>query len=152
MFVGLQRSVKRRMRDGPQTFQKSSHVTRFGCIRHIRVTVSLDNALHHNKEHSLGKVLHFHSAPSCSILTSLQDQFNCKQLNKACYKMYSSRSVSNRDSPLGRIDMGGKIKKVWFTYSDTLFPLYFLILRQVCFLALFDLRTPSFANLPIYIY
>ena len=99
MFVGLQRSVKRRMRDGPQTFQKSSHVTRFGCIRHIRVTVSLDNALHHNKEHSLGKVLLFHSAPSCSILTSLQDQFNCKQLNKACYKMYSSRSVSNGDSP-----------------------------------------------------
>ena len=36
--------------------------------------------------------------------------------------------------------------------SDTLFPLYFSILRQVCFLAFFDLRTPSFANLPIYIY
>ena len=53
---------------------------------------------------------------------------------------------------LGRSDMGGKIKKVWFTYSDTLFSLYFLILRQVRFLAFFYLRTPSFANLPIYIY
>ena len=48
--------------------------------------------------------------------------------------------------------MGGKIKKVRITYSDTLFPLYFLILRQVCFLAFFDLGTPSFANLHIYIY
>ena len=53
-------------------------------------------------------------------------------------------------SPLGRIDMGGKIKKVPFRYSDTLFLLYFLILRQVCFLALFDLRPPSFANFAFY--
>ena len=42
--------------------------------------------------------------------------------------------------------MGGDIKKIGFTYSDTLFFLYFLILRQVCFLAFFDLRPPSFAN------
>ena len=58
-----------------------------------------------------------------------------------------------RFSPLciiGRIDMGGKIKKVPFRYSDTLFFLYFLILRQVCFLALFDLRPPSFANFAFY--
>ena len=51
---------------------------------------------------------------------------------------------------LGRIHMGGKIKKVPFRYSDTLFFLYFLILRQVCFLALFDLRPPSFANFAFY--
>ena len=48
--------------------------------------------------------------------------------------------------------MGGKIKKGAFTYSDTLFPLYFSILRQVCFLAFFDLRTPSFANFPDCVY
>ena len=36
--------------------------------------------------------------------------------------------------------------------SDTLFPLYFSILRQVCFLAFFDLRTPSFANFPVCVY
>ena len=54
-------------------------------------------------------------------------------------------------SMLGHIGMGGKIK-VWFTYSDTLFPLYSLILTQVCLLAFFDLRTLSFANLPIFIY
>ena len=36
--------------------------------------------------------------------------------------------------------------------SDTLFPLYFSILRQVCFLAFFDLRTPSFANFPDCVY
>ena len=46
--------------------------------------------------------------------------------------------------------MGGKIKKVPFRYSDTLFFLYFLILRQVCFLPLFDLRPPSFANFAFY--
>ena len=53
---------------------------------------------------------------------------------------------------LGRSDIGGKIKKGAFTYSDTLFPLYFSILRQVCFLAFFDLRTPSFANFPVCVY
>ena len=47
---------------------------------------------------------------------------------------------------IGRIDIGGQIKKVTFTYSDTLFSLYFSIRRQVCFLAFFYLRTPSFAN------
>ena len=47
---------------------------------------------------------------------------------------------------VGRIDIGGEIKIVTVTYADTLFFLYFLILRQVCFLAFFDLRTPSFAN------
>ena len=36
--------------------------------------------------------------------------------------------------------------------SDTLFPLYFSILGQVCFLAFFDLRTPSFANFPDSVY
>ena len=54
--------------------------------------------------------------------------------------------------PIGRSDIGGKIKKGAFTYSDTLFPLYFSILRQVCFLAFFDLRTPSFANFPVCVY
>ena len=34
--------------------------------------------------------------------------------------------------------------------SDTLFPLYFSILRQVCFLAFFDLRTPSFITIYIH--
>ena len=53
---------------------------------------------------------------------------------------------------IGRSDIGGKIKKGAFTYSDTLFPLYFSILRQVCFLAFFDLRTPSFANFPDCVY
>ena len=50
----------------------------------------------------------------------------------------------------------GKVKGGYSTgvkyYSDTLFPLYFSILRQVYFLAFFYLGTPSFANLPIYIY
>ena len=55
-----------------------------------------------------------------------------------------------KDRGVGRIDMGGKIKKVPFRYSDTLFFLYFLILRQVCFLPLFDLRPPSFANFAFY--
>ena len=55
-----------------------------------------------------------------------------------------------RGPPLGRIDMGGKIKKVSFTYSDTLFFLYFLILRHVCFLAFFDLSPPSFAIFAFY--
>ena len=32
------------------------------------------------------------------------------------------------------------------------FPLYFSILRQVCFLAFFYLRTPSFANFPDCVY
>ena len=48
--------------------------------------------------------------------------------------------------------MGGKIKKVVFKHSDTLFSLYFSILRQVCFLAFFDMRTPSFANFPDCVY
>ena len=47
---------------------------------------------------------------------------------------------------LGRIDRGGKIKNSPFRHSDTLFLLYFLILRQVCFLAFFDLKPPSFAK------
>ena len=36
--------------------------------------------------------------------------------------------------------------------SDILFFLYFSILRQVCFLAFFDLRTPSFANFSVCVY
>ena len=47
---------------------------------------------------------------------------------------------------LGCIDRGGKIKNCPFWHSDTLFLLYFLILRQVCFLAFFDLKPPSFAK------
>ena len=54
--------------------------------------------------------------------------------------------------PLGRSDIGCKIKKVAFKHSDTLFSLYFSILRQVCFLAFFDIRTPSFANFPVCVY
>ena len=48
---------------------------------------------------------------------------------------------------IGCIELGGKIKKVHFTYWLTLFSLYFLILRLISFLAFFDLRLPSFANL-----
>ena len=63
----------------------------------------------------------------------------------------SSSSKSSSSSPssstLGCIELGGKIKKVHFTYWLTLFSLYFLILRLVSFLAFFDLRLPSFANL-----
>ena len=54
--------------------------------------------------------------------------------------------------PMERIDIGGEIKNVTVTYADTLFFLYFLILRQVCFLAFFDLRTPSFANFAFCVY
>ena len=39
---------------------------------------------------------------------------------------------------LGCSEMGDKIKKVRFTYWLTLFSLYFLILRTIYFLALFD--------------
>ena len=39
--------------------------------------------------------------------------------------------------------MGGKIKKVRFTYWLTLFSLNFLILRTIYFIAFFDLRPPS---------
>ena len=82
-----------------------------------------------------------------------------RRLQNACLKTWlcqsqpiikSSLTVTTiaHPYPLGCID------KYFSSISipDTLFPLYFLILRQVCFLAFFDLRTPSFANLPIYIY
>ena len=39
---------------------------------------------------------------------------------------------------VGCIELGGKIKKVHFTYWLTLFSLYFLILRTIYFLAFFD--------------
>ena len=47
---------------------------------------------------------------------------------------------------IGCIELGGKIKKVHFTYWLTLFSLYFLILRLIYFLTFFDLMPPSFAN------
>ena len=48
---------------------------------------------------------------------------------------------------LGCSEMGGKIKKVHFTYWLTLFSLYFLILRTIYFSAFFDERPPSFAKI-----
>ena len=37
-------------------------------------------------------------------------------------------------------------------FPDTCISLYFLILREVSFLELFDLGSPSFANMHIYVY
>ena len=65
-------------------------------------------------------------------------------------KMYRAPTIPGKiifmTLSLGRIDRGGKIKNSHFRHSDTLFLLYFLILRQVCFLAFFDLKPPSFAK------
>ena len=47
-------------------------------------------------------------------------------------------TVGSRVPTLGCIELGGKIKKVHFTYWLTLFSLYFLILRTIYFLAFFD--------------
>ena len=49
-----------------------------------------------------------------------------------------SASSSSSSSSLGCIELGGKIKKIHFTYWLTLFSLYFLILRTIYFLAFFD--------------
>ena len=39
--------------------------------------------------------------------------------------------------PIGRSDMGGKIKKVWFTYSDTLFSSVFFNSKTALFSCIF---------------
>ena len=97
--------------------------------------------------------------PICSFeqenLKSKKIQKKCCLTPKHCAAFNTGHAKRADDRKnlhweIGRIDMGGKIKKVPFRYSDTLFFLYFLILRQVCFLPLFDLRPPSFANFAFY--
>ena len=73
------------------------------------------------------------------------------ELNIANTNILNAEQVplnSEHDCVIGRSDKYFSSIEI----SDTLYTLYFLILRQVCFLTFFDLRTPSFANLPIYIY
>ena len=51
MFVEVQTAAKRLMRDGAETFQKSSHVAPFGCIRHMCVCELRQDRLSNNAMH-----------------------------------------------------------------------------------------------------
>ena len=99
--------------------------------------------------------------PLCHIVTktNLQLKFDHQVLITSKHA-YLQRALPQCQHCTAKVLQGarpyrlGRSEKYFssISISDTLFPLYFSILRQVCFLAFFDLRTPSFANFPVCVY